>query len=182
MKTTILCLMLALSASAVCAGNTKRAKGDADTSKRVRMAVSDQTSNFNQISEEPVSENLYKAYPKIGAFPVNELCLEDHGATIRTINPVNGICGENENCDDDGVAVGNESAFVFVPTNEATANCTEKQNMSDGASVCKHFEFTPALRSYKVDEEVLSINGQDDQSFHKTGNQTSYSIQACPHS
>lgn len=181
MKGTIFCLMLAFAASTTWAGSTKKNNSATEIEKRLRMPVSDQTGNYNQTSDEQVSENLYKAYPKIGPFPVNELCLEDNGATIRTILPVSGICGENENCDDDGVTSGTALAYLTVPAKEATATCTETRSMSDGATVCRHFEFTPALRSYKVDEEVLIANGQDDQSFHKTGNQSSYSIQACPH-
>jgi hypothetical protein len=145
------------------------------------MPISEQTSNFNQTSEERVSGNVYKAFPKIGPFPVNDLCLEDNGATIRTILPVKTICGENQNCDDDGVISGTATAYLTVPANEATAICANSQSMSDGASVCRQFEFTPALGSYEVDEEVLIVNGQDDQSLHKTGNQSTYSIQTCPH-
>jgi len=182
MKGTIFCLMLALAANVIGAGTTKKGTDGSGIEKRIRMPVTEQTSNYSQTLEEQVSNNVYKAYPKIGPYPVNELCLEDNGATIRTILPVKGICGEKDNCDDDGVMAGIETAYLTIPANEATANCTDSKSMSDGASVCRRFNFTPASRSYKVDEEVLVVNGQDDQSFHKTGNQSSYSIQACPHS
>jgi hypothetical protein len=174
--------MLAFAANVTLTGSTKKDSGGTEIEKRIRMSVSDQTSNYNQTSDEQVSDHRYKAYPKIGPFPVNDLCLEDNGATIRTILPVRGICAENKNCDDDGVMAGTETAYLTVPANEAMATCTDSQNMSDGARVCRRFDFTPALRSYKVDEEVLTVNGQDDQTLQKTGNQSTYSIQACPHS
>jgi hypothetical protein len=180
MKGMIFCLMLAFTANTTWAGSAGKNSGS-KLERRIRMSVSDQTSNYNRIWDEPVSNYLYEAYPKIGPYPVNDLCLEDNGATIRTILPIYGVCVANQSCDDDGVTSGAAAAYLTVPANEATATCTSSQSMNDGASVCRHFEFTPALKSYKVDEEVLIVNGLDDQRFQKTGNHSSYSIQDCSH-
>jgi hypothetical protein len=180
MKGILIALSVVLAATTAFAG-PKRPAGDggADVGRRIRMSVSDLTANFNRSSEQLVEGDLYNSYPKIGNYPVNSLCKEDGGATIRTISPVRGICLAGESCDDDGVPAGRHTAYLTVPTAEAVATCTDVTDMGDGASLCSHYEFSAAPAFFDVPEEVLLSSGADDQEFRPTGNRSTYAIQPC---